>query len=124
MSDHGFKDFEFLRALNISTTRLDAIKVSWFDRYNVLENLDLSHNSIEFLTPVELRNLPKLKILNVSHNYIKSIEPKTFAHMTLLETLDLSFNLLQSIAFGEVPKLKALDLQSNLLEVVCMFPFI
>lgn len=118
MSDHGFKDFTSLRELNVSGTRLNSLKQSWFLVRSAMESLDISHNYLNKVFRNSFINLSNLKHLNLSHNDIDSVEINAFADISFLNNLDLSFNDIKELSFGECTRLKSINLGNNLINVV------
>lgn len=120
MSDHGFKEFTSMRELNVSGTRLNALKQSWFISRSPLEVLDISHNYLNKVFRNSFINLSNLKHLNVSHNDIETVEVNAFADIAFLKSLDLSFNNIKELSLGECARLKSINLGDNLINVVCL----
>uniref|UniRef100_A0A6I8PCP5 Toll-like receptor n=1 Tax=Ornithorhynchus anatinus TaxID=9258 RepID=A0A6I8PCP5_ORNAN len=75
--------------------------------------LDLSHNNISQLQPLDLRSLVKLRVLLLSHNTIHHLDANVFRFNEALEHLDLSYNLLGEISCHPLRSLRHLDLSFN-----------
>uniref|UniRef100_A0A8R7QFE1 Uncharacterized protein n=1 Tax=Triticum urartu TaxID=4572 RepID=A0A8R7QFE1_TRIUA len=70
-----------------------------FQVYNLLENLDLSCNSLTGKIPEEISLLIGLTNLNLSNNHLIGKIPNQIGDLKQLESLDLSYNELS----GEIP---------------------
>ncbi|KAJ4821248.1 Leucine-rich receptor-like protein kinase family protein [Rhynchospora pubera] len=81
----------------------------------LLQNLDLSENSISGELPASIGSLKSLSMLNLSHNNISGQIPVSIGSMLVLTTLDLSSNNLSGNIPSELGKLNFnfLNLSSN-----------
>lgn len=105
-----------LKELNISENKLVT-----FENIELTEliNLDLSQN--KFCNIGSALLLPKLKILNLSQNSIMYISPSAFSRLTELEQLDLSQNKLSKFrngVFENLSNLKNLDISQNQFTII------
>lgn len=113
------KTFKNLVKLNLSGNFLENFQQNEFIRNtNLINNLDLSKNSLEYLNKLSFSNLKNLYFLNLSENRIEKIPSFTFFHLTKLEELYISNNFckleLEEKSFRSLKKLKILHLQSEI----------
>lgn len=118
ISDVGFKDYENLKVLNVSNTKIETLKSSWFSR-KTIEVLNVSKNNIKALKKDDFKYFTKLNSLNLSYNAIDTIELYAFMDLKNLETLSLSNNLLNIVYFSYIQNLKYLYLRDNSITIVC-----
>ncbi|KAJ8718096.1 hypothetical protein PYW07_006026 [Mythimna separata] len=101
-----------------SWSRIDT---SAFRYYQKTITLDLSNNGIEKIYNEAFRNLNYLQTLNISHNKIETLNPKSFlttdSRNNAVQELDLSYNKIIELSseLNDLPKLKILHLQNNML---------
>ena len=101
----------------LSKNQLKKIDVHAFAALPNLSSLDLSHNQLKEILP--LNGLKQLQTLNLQGNKIQKIQEKAFASLPKLVTLNLNFNELQSLPnniFAQQSNLRNLTLSSNELE--------
>ena len=83
--------------------------------------MDLSNNYIEKIHNEAFRYLNSMQTLNISMNKIESLNPKSFlisdSRNNIVQELDLSNNKLIELSseLNDLPKLKTLYLQNNML---------
>ena len=108
--------FDQVRLLSMKNCKLDKINSEVFSGLNNLHHLDLSHNSLTLLIPLQFPSLPALRRLDLSSNFLHNIHKDSFANLPSLERLDLSGNSLSSISwttFLPLVNLNRLYLSSN-----------
>lgn len=81
--------------------------------------LDLSHNFLEVL-PYHFSFLFNLKVLNVSHNRLKYVRPLDLKNLEVLILSHNNLNVIPEDFFQNVSDLKHLDLSSN--QIFYFFP--
>ena len=79
-----------LYRINVSNNKLSLLKLPQNCWPNLLQHLDISHNSLEQI-PLEFFQLPCLQTLNVSHNLLKTL-PEQWWTTKSISTLDISYN--------------------------------
>jgi Leucine-rich repeat (LRR) protein len=100
----------------MSNKGISSVAEGAFDGMSSLEFLDLSSNSIQYLSGSSLRGLVKLEGLGLSYNKLSNISSEVFTSMPVLKTLDLSGNsidIIQSNNFVGASSLRMLNLQAN-----------
>lgn len=111
---NAFRGLKKLQSLRISRSTYLTLDVGFFEELNNLQNLYLVSNGIDQL-PAKL--LPSnLKILDLSDNSLRFITKNMFSRLTLLNTLDLSGNSIEHLsdmAFDNLGRLEHLYLQDN-----------
>ena len=117
---------ENLRKFNIShnniTNDVDYIEF-FFCRNTELEELDLSHNSLQSAGAIKVckANLVKLTKFNISHNNITNEAADYIgcflSHTAKLKVLDLSGNSLQELGFIKIFKSSDIITDLNLLKI-------
>ncbi|CAG9810927.1 unnamed protein product [Chironomus riparius] len=123
-----FEGLANLEVLEFKSCGITEISGSSFYSLDNLQELDLSHNSIQELPYIfSYRNLENLKVLKIASNSLKGIKSTTFMKLTSLTILDLSHNSIKKIgknSFKFLENLEKLNLGSNRIEVleINMFP--
>ena len=98
LKEARFKDLEELYLSNDNITYLDNINFGEFP-FNKLKILDLSHNSIQSLSP--LKFFRNLKILNLEHNLINNDNELNYViDLNDMCMLKLSGNNVSGASFG------------------------
>ncbi|KAK8278195.1 hypothetical protein V6Z11_1Z066100, partial [Gossypium hirsutum] len=85
-------------------------------KLTLLEELNLSDNSIYGSIPLDWGNMKSLKQLDLSNNQIRGPIPPTLGNLTNLEQLDFSNNQIRGpipLDWGNMKSLKQLDLSNN-----------
>ena len=96
-----------LYRINVSNNKLSTLSLLKLPQNcwpNLLQYLDISHNSLEQI-PLEFFQLPCLQALNVSHNFLKTLPEQWWATKSI-STLDISYNnhlTSLSLKDGELP---------------------
>ena len=110
-------DWAHVRKISLKFCQLDSFKEDLFSGLTNLHHLDLSHNSLVFLSSNQFPSLPQLRTLDLSHNSLASIHKDSFSHLGVnLFQIDLSGNSLTSIpwtTFLYLPSLRQLVLADN-----------
>ena len=109
------------RFLNLSLNKFTKVLCSGcrISGKSRLEILDMSHGSLQEITPEFMHSFPYLRFLNISHNSLGETGADfrgTFSHLRLLEDLNLSNNKLSWInprAYEYCTRLKRLTLADN-----------
>lgn len=112
LSDAGFRDYDSLKNLDISSAGITALKSSWFTK-KTIEVLTVSENLIKVLKKEEMKFFTRLKVFNASFNEIKTVEPNTFLDSKKLEVISLSNNQIAVITIENMENLKQLYLVGN-----------
>lgn len=81
-----------------------------FSNTKLIENLDLSQNSVNSVDTGTFKKLKHLKTLNLSFNMIPKIERETFKDNELLTKLDLNRNSINRLNRINAPNLNILNL--------------
>jgi insulin-like growth factor-binding protein complex acid labile subunit len=81
-----------------------------FINTKMIENLDLSQNSVNSVDTSTFKKLKHLKVLNLSFNMIPKIERETFKENELLTKLDLSRNTVNRLNRINAPNLTHLNM--------------
>lgn len=116
ISENDFRDFAFLRTLEIRKNPLSMILDGTFRSLSRLETLILSDNRIRRLESRTLEKLSSLKKLFLTGNLLETLPSGLFANNLLLEEIDLSFNRLRAIEpeiLSPLKLLKAIQLEGN-----------
>lgn len=117
--------FPALQNLYLTQNHINRISPGAFITLFSLQILDLSLNVIEMLPKERLQGLHQLTKLNVSHNNLRDLEDFS-QDLGLLKYLDLSNNQLNKIdkeTFGYLSSLKELYLTANRLTTIPMDSF-
>jgi Leucine-rich repeat (LRR) protein len=139
LNNINLSHFKSLKSLNLSKNKLTNTG-DVLTQLNVLQNLDLSQNSLIALPPLPSKlqklnvsynsiavvecsiKLPKLKEFDLSHNEIVGIASSVFKDCSLnkLERLNLSDNRMETIesTIGNLLKLVHLDVTNNSLSIL------
>ncbi|XP_073694371.1 toll-like receptor 1 [Garra rufa] len=80
---------------------------------NSIEYLDVSHNNISSIVHTDLSSLTHLCLLKVTHCGLQYISPDAFSSNSEMKVLNISNNHLMVIPNLCLPKLRILDLSSN-----------
>lgn len=84
-----------------------------------LNHLDLGNNLIEYIAPIEFRDLANLRVLKLDGNRIVGVEAGTFIAQAELKKLNLARNRIRDVdpnAFNYLANLTDLDLSYNKIE--------
>ncbi|XP_077986400.1 uncharacterized protein LOC144440847 [Glandiceps talaboti] len=120
-----FSDTRYLKYVDLSYTQFDhnnAVTCSnhevhmFFQDFDKLEHLDISHSEISVLCQFYFRNLTQLKYVDLSNNYIVIITKDVFTFNTNLTIIDLSGNQIKQLdplTFRFNTDLKIIDLSGN-----------
>lgn len=117
LSETGFRDYDSLKNLDMSSTGITALKSGWFSR-KTIEVLNVSENLIKSLKKEDTKFFSRLRVFNASFNEIKTLEANTFLESKKLEVISLSNNNLVNLAFENLENLKFLYLRGNLIVTV------
>lgn len=106
LSHRGFQEppdaleaYVNLKSLDLTNNGL--VRVRNLDRLQALQNLVLTSNSLNVLTPRSFLFNSNLRILNLSYNNISRVEPGTFSHLVQLENLNLGHNMLKDLLYPQ-----------------------
>ena len=106
--------------------KLDAAEKELTDVYDLLQNfphlryINLSSNQLTSIGSII--HVPHLLTLNLSKNQITSLQPFTLPHtLTFLQFLDVSENQIKELDPINAPKLRKLNLNSNVIETCANF---
>lgn len=117
ISPYWFSKLGSLKSLNLSSTGLQELKNDSFIGLNSLSVLDLSHNDLSSLPESALEYFKEtLLSLNVTGNSIEYISEKIFRGLFSVQSLDLSYNGIVKVstkAFTDLSKLQILNLRNN-----------
>nr|AAV90731.1 leucine rich protein [Aedes albopictus] len=120
----NFTEFNGLKELNfvdLSFNRIRVVSIEMVDLPKLLK-LDLSQNFLKSI-PRNFGQLRALDDLNLSHNKLEYVEISHFNGLTKLKVLDLQFNnlLIGSLAPAILPALEVLRLESCYLQQLDLF---
>ncbi|CAF1126727.1 unnamed protein product [Rotaria sordida] len=114
--DGSFRRLRSLRTLDLRNNRLEEIDDDAFDGADSLNELFLSDNNLNIITPQTFHGLKNIRTLMLRTNKLTYIKNDTFSDMDALKTLSLHDNRIKCIAPGSFDRLRslsALDLLSN-----------
>ncbi|CAF0793366.1 unnamed protein product [Didymodactylos carnosus] len=114
--DGSFRRLRSLRTLDLRNNRLEEIDDDAFDGASALNELFLTENNIQSITPQTFNGLKNIKTLMLRANKLTYIKNDTFLDMDVLKTLSLHDNRIKCIqpgSFDRLRSLAALDLLSN-----------
>ncbi|GJQ68855.1 hypothetical protein Trydic_g6055 [Trypoxylus dichotomus] len=103
-----------LRHLDLSHNNLISLKGSFSS--DLLIELDVSYNKLDFIDYDFFANLRNLKILNLSHNNLQKLYAQIFQGLSQLKTIDLSYNRIINLpddVFTPLTSLQNLNLGYN-----------
>ena len=90
-----FSDLKLLTKLNLNSNEIkQSLDPNIFDSLKNLETLDLSKNSLTFISPSTFLQLTKLKELKLCCNLIETLHRDLFMNLTSLKHLDFIFKFL------------------------------
>ncbi|XP_071135520.1 toll-like receptor 6 [Mytilus edulis] len=93
----------FVNILEIEITYNEISSIGNISCLQMLDKLDLSHNSIESIGNSTFKHLPLLRELRLTHNGIKTVEPYTLAGTTIaIYWVDLSWNNMTKLDISNV----------------------
>lgn len=104
----------FLQRLNLSHNELTSVDDKIFERATLLENLDLSSNSLMSLKLLSMiwPKLPSLQLLDVSNNSFETIVQGDFDNLEMLRSLSIhnlgKCSRIEKNAFKNLPNLSEL----------------
>lgn len=115
LTRHIDLNFPWLKTLNLSNCGIRLLDYDTFKNLVLLEELDLTDNSIDNLPKNMLSNCALLKSLNLDFNYICEMEGECFRGLRNLEKLSLALHdeeLLSGYecAYGQIVNLKKLSI--------------
>lgn len=114
ISNDGFRPFMRLLDLNLAGASLSVLNSEWFDEYNSITRLDLSHNELTTIRRTDLKSLKNLSEITLAGNNIVEVEANAFDDARRLVMLNLRANRISTIPnMGELYDLKVLDLSEN-----------
>ncbi|KAM8808274.1 toll-like receptor 3 [Eudromia elegans] len=104
-----------IRGLDISHNKIKMLFPVNLTRYNQLVYLNAGYNSISKLQPKWCQNVPLLQILKLEHNQLHELSDEVFASCTNLTELNLGYNILEikRDAFQTLKNLNTLNLSHN-----------
>ncbi|KAM3726472.1 Adhesion G protein-coupled receptor [Dirofilaria immitis] len=111
--------------LNLSRNAFKSINSSSFSSLwhsKTLEVLDLSYNTLMFISPGAFKTLSNLKILLLNNNQLHALDRLSFVELESLEELNLDSNPLSSFpdgTFASLAKLRRISIMSNQLLCDC-----
>lgn len=139
MDDIELNGFPNLTTALLKNNLINKLDWESFENNKLLENIDLSYNSITQITSGTFRQMTYLKNVDFSFNMIRKIEPDTFRNNEHLSSINLSRNYVDRFrriaaitltylnmswceiidvdldAFNDMPELIELDLSHNLI---------
>lgn len=108
LNESTFDKYTMVQFLNLSFNHLSTIEADLFSSLNSLKSIDLGHNQLECLDQRSFRNQLFLEYLNLECNLIKHLTLGLFANLDNLMTLDLSGNLISELDLFIFPNLTSL----------------
>lgn len=106
-----------VKTLDLSKSRIFALKQGVFSALKEVVNIDVSQNKVNQIDRNAFEGLQDhLKLLNLSHNLLGEIHSHAFASLKTLRVLDLSHNHIGVLGYGSfqgLPHLTWLDLRGN-----------
>lgn len=103
----------------LSSNRFPIVPMSISIQSSAITNLELSNNSITYLTQINFHVCNQLKYVNLSSNNIISIQDKSFFNLVILIKLDLSSNSLThltNLTFAGLINIEYMNLSNNRIE--------
>ncbi|XP_033730359.1 leucine-rich repeat protein soc-2-like [Pecten maximus] len=103
-----------LQSCNLSQNQLQKVPPKLAANFNVLRELNLSHNSISEL-PEEILSISELNNLDLSTNRLREV-PQVIYHFVNLKVLKMGKNAISEINVAkllQMPSLQELDLRGN-----------
>ncbi|NWJ01567.1 TLR3 protein, partial [Crypturellus undulatus] len=106
---------EGIVGLDISHNQIKMLSPVNLTRYNQLVYLNAGYNSISKLQPKLCQNVPLLQILKLEHNQLHELSDKVFVSCTNLTELNLGYNIIEikNNPFQTLKNLNTLDLSHN-----------
>ncbi|KAF5897411.1 toll-like receptor 3, partial [Clarias magur] len=113
---------EDISALDMSHNRLVQLKPSSLTRYNRLEQLDTSYNSLKAVPAGLCQAAARMWRLTLRHNEVHLLQDQDLSNCTRLTHLDLSDNRLRlkGEPFSRTENLIWLDISRNKLTTACL----
>ncbi|XP_026320689.1 leucine-rich repeats and immunoglobulin-like domains protein 1 [Hyposmocoma kahamanoa] len=114
--ENCFAGFSHLKYLNLSHNSISYLSVAAFEGISQLESLYLSYNKLSSIANIAIK-LRNLKSLDLSNNNLKYVGNYTFSNSTV-RSINLSTNAISEIktlTFSSVSDLQELDLSNNAL---------
>ncbi|CAG9853693.1 unnamed protein product [Phyllotreta striolata] len=128
-----------LKSIHLNRNQIEQLPSYAFNTLLSLQNVELQENKLRFIDPQAFHLVPQLLTLNLTHNEIYNIEDVGLKSIKSLELLDVSFNKITKLrsnlddlewlvelrlqnnlicevdegVFGNVPRLKVLNLKNN-----------
>lgn len=114
-SQQASPGFAFLKELHIRNTNLTIVTSQDFQAYPALQQLLMTHNRINRISPGAFNRLRSLLVLDVSVNELEKVPKERLQGLKLLRHLNLSHNVLKDLdEFSEdLKELRLLDLSYN-----------
>lgn len=110
---------QYLKILNVSHNNINNVHMNAFEGLDLLETLDLSFNTIQYLLNNWFWSMPKLQYLYLRGNHLQTFKPEgALIESSSLKLLDISWCrivFLHKKAFTKTPNLETLDLSGNFL---------
>jgi Leucine-rich repeat (LRR) protein len=92
---------------------LTSSSFSGLSQTNNVAELNLSNNTISYLSDSIIDAIPSVQDLNLTYNNITNVTSSMFSNFQNLQTLSLSNNAITSAELSEVPSLEVLSLSQN-----------
>ncbi|KAK2155642.1 hypothetical protein LSH36_235g04028 [Paralvinella palmiformis] len=124
----GCNGFLGVRALSLRLERniISELEQGSFNGLDMLQILDLSHNSLRELPAWIFDRLTKLHTLRIQYNDLSALEEWSLAGIPQLYELDLSGNSFRAVptaALCKISNLKKLILRRNILHIISPYAF-
>lgn len=98
-----------LRCLNVSNNQLTKIPQHILSGNVAIQEMDFSHNLIEWVDPSTFVGVQNISRLDLSHNNIMKLHEDSFDPLTVLRDLDLSYNPIESLQIETFAYLQQLE---------------
>ena len=125
LASNGFLRVKVI-SLRLDRNAISDLEQGSFNGLDMLESLDISHNSLKRLPAWIFNCLTKLKTLRIQYNDLSVLDGWSMAGIPQLYELDLtgnSFRAVPTAALCKISNLKKLILRDNILHIISPYAF-